>query len=63
LGMNAEELKPFMLTEAKVALNEGAGFGEEGTGFYRMNLACTRSTLEEGLNRIHKAVKSRAVIK
>jgi cystathionine beta-lyase len=63
LGMNAEELKSFFLTEAKVALGEGSGFGEEGTGFYRMNLACTRSTLEEGLNRINNAVRMRAAIK
>jgi cystathionine beta-lyase len=63
LGMSAEEMKSFFLTEAKVALNEGSGFGEEGTGFYRMNLACKRSTLEEGLNRIHKALRSRVAMK
>jgi bifunctional pyridoxal-dependent enzyme with beta-cystathionase and maltose regulon repressor activities len=31
--MNTEELKPFKLTEAKVALGEGSGFGEEAQAF------------------------------
>lgn len=56
LGLSQEALVAFMLEEAKVALNSGSDFGEEGVGFMRMNIACQRATLEEGLNRIHNAV-------
>lgn len=40
---------------AKVGLNDGAIFGESGRGFQRMNVACPRKTLEEGLRRIGNA--------
>jgi len=42
--------------EAKVVLNEGAWFGETGSGFARLNFGCPRSTLVEGLNRIRQAL-------
>ncbi len=41
---------------ARVALNEGSTFGEDGTGFARMNLACTRDTLKEALERMRDAL-------
>lgn len=59
LGMDADELYKFMLTEAKVAFNNGKDFGVEGEGFLRMNIACQRSNLKEALERIEKAVQSR----
>lgn len=59
LGLDAKSLQQFMIKEARVAFNEGAGFGEEGAGFMRMNVACRRATLEEALRRIHEAVKAR----
>ncbi len=57
LGMDPYSLAQFMIKEARVALSSGSDFGKEGDGFLRMNLACRRSTLEEGLRRIEKAVK------
>ncbi len=42
--------------EAKVVMNEGAWFGETGAGFARLNFGCPRSTLEEGLSRIRRAL-------
>lgn len=59
LGLNARELAVFMSKEAKVGLNQGTTFGTDGEGFVRMNIACPRSILVEGLNRIEKAVKSK----
>lgn len=59
LGLEQDELKNFLLNKAKLALNSGTDFGEEGRGFMRMNLACPRSTLQEGLSRLEKAVKAR----
>jgi len=58
LGLDAKELEHLMQKEAKVALDEGYIFGKSGEGFTRINIACPQSTLEEGLRRIEKAVKS-----
>lgn len=57
LGLKAKELEALMQKKAKVALDEGYIFGTGGEGFERINVACPRSTLEEGLRRIEKAVK------
>ncbi len=46
----------FFLEEAKVALNEGSAFGPGGEGFVRLNFACPREVLVEGLERIRKAL-------
>ncbi|MBS3781947.1 MAG: pyridoxal phosphate-dependent aminotransferase [Candidatus Thermoplasmatota archaeon] len=56
LELEPEELDELMLDEAKVALNNGAWFGESGKGFMRLNFACPRSTLKEGLERIKSAI-------
>ncbi|MDR2826253.1 MAG: aminotransferase class I/II-fold pyridoxal phosphate-dependent enzyme, partial [Deltaproteobacteria bacterium] len=58
LGGKQDQLVKFFLTKAKVALNSGTDFGEEGHGFMRMNTACPLDTIKEGLNRIEQAVKS-----
>ena len=57
LGLSNEDLQDLMVNEAKVALNSGNGFGGEGSGFMRINVACPRALLKEGLNRIEKAIK------
>ncbi len=57
IGIAHEQLEEFLHEKAKVALDDGAMFGEGGEGFQRINIACPRSTLQEGLTRIHKAVK------
>ncbi len=49
----------FLLKEGKIALNDGATFGAGGENFVRLNFGCPRATLEEGLNRIKKAVSLR----
>lgn len=56
LGMNKENIENWMYQKAKLALNEGSMFGENGEGFLRMNIACPRGNLEEGLSRIRKAL-------
>ncbi|RWZ54870.1 pyridoxal phosphate-dependent aminotransferase [Halobacillus fulvus] len=57
LGLSNEELKTFMREQAKVGLNDGASFGEEGEGFMRMNIAAPRPIVEDGTNRILEAVQ------
>ncbi|MFD1851199.1 MalY/PatB family protein [Oceanobacillus bengalensis] len=59
LQLNSDDLKKFMIQEAKVGLNAGVDYGVEGEQFMRMNIACPRATLEEGVKRIIDAVKQR----
>ncbi len=58
LNMDALKLEQFMRTLGGVALDDGHIFGPEGSGFERINIACPRSLLEEGLYRIEQAVNS-----
>ncbi|WP_134701617.1 MalY/PatB family protein [Ammoniphilus sp. YIM 78166] len=56
LGLNSTQLKELMYQQAKVAFNEGSSFGKNGEGFLRVNLACPRAILIEGLDRLKKAL-------
>jgi cystathionine beta-lyase len=55
-GIDREKLGNFVREDARVALQPGTIFGCREEGFERMNIACPRSTLEEGLRRIEAAV-------
>jgi cysteine-S-conjugate beta-lyase len=57
LGMDNLALRKFMREKARVGLDDGFLFGEGGSGFQRMNIACPRSILEEALGRIARAVR------
>lgn len=48
----------FFAEVGRVALNPGTFFGTSGEPFVRLNFACPRSMLEDGLNRMKKAVES-----
>ncbi|UFT98201.1 pyridoxal phosphate-dependent aminotransferase [Radiobacillus kanasensis] len=56
MGLDQKELKQFMQEEAKVGLNDGVTFGDEGEGFMRINVACPTETLQIGLKRIVDAL-------
>ncbi len=56
LGLDKDALKAFLNQKARVAMDQGPWFGAGGEGFARMNLACHRSTLEEALARLDKAI-------
>jgi cystathionine beta-lyase len=58
LGMDNMTLRAFMREKAKVGFDDGFLFGPGGEGFERLNIACPRSILEEGLRRIAGAVNS-----
>ena len=47
-----------ILRAAKVELNAGIKYGEEGHLKMRLNVACPRSVLTEGLHRMHTALDS-----
>jgi cystathionine beta-lyase len=46
----------FLLDQAHVAVNPGGWFGPSGKGFVRLNFACPRDRLKEGLRRIQAAL-------
>jgi cystathionine beta-lyase len=46
----------FLLDQAHVAVNPGEWFGPSGKGFVRLNFACPRARLEEGLSRMQAAL-------
>lgn len=48
----------FFLERARVAMNDGASFGRGGEGFVRLNFGCCRSTLEEALERMQRAIEA-----
>ena len=47
----------FFLEHARVALNDGAEFGSGGAGFVRINFACPRALLSEGLARMRRSLE------
>lgn len=56
LNMSDDELKRFLIDEAKVGLNAGSSYGIDGEQFMRINIACHEETLVDGLDRIIQAV-------
>lgn len=58
LGKSADEIEEALLKVGKVALNDGRPYGSGGDGFFRLNIGCPRSILQDGLKRIEKAVES-----
>lgn len=57
LALPDEELKNLLLKKARVWLDDGPMFGPGGDGFQRINIACPRKILKEGLIRIARAVQ------
>lgn len=58
LNKSTDEINDALINIGKVGLNDGRSYGRGGDGFFRLNIGCPRSVLEEGLRRIKKAVKS-----
>jgi len=58
LKLDDQALQKFMREQARVGFDDGFMFGEGGSGFQRMNIACPRSLLREALGRIERAVRT-----
>jgi len=56
LGLDSKGIEELFFKNAKIALDSGHWFGESGNGFMRINIACPRALLEEGLNRLQKSI-------
>lgn len=56
-GLKGIELQKHLLTKAGIWLDDGLKFGLSGDGFARLNFACPRATLIEGLEKIKSSFK------
>ncbi len=56
-GLDHDEVYRRLIDKGKVGLNNGTSFGEPGRGFFRLNAACPRPILEDGLKRIASAME------
>ena len=57
LNQSSDEIIKTLLEKEKLWVNEGSLYGEAGEGFIRINIACPRQQLIEGLNRLRRALK------
>ena len=57
LNQSSDETVKTLLEKEKLWVNEGSLYGEAGEGFIRINIACPRQQLIEGLNRLRRALK------
>lgn len=56
-GLKSEELSDRLLKEQKLMVSPGRIFGEAGDDFIRLNIACPRSRLAEGLKRLENGLR------
>lgn len=57
LNMTDKDLNDFLIQKAKVWPNAGNWFGEDGSGFARINFACPRSQIKQFLEQLDKAIR------
>lgn len=58
-GLSSDELTERLLKDGRVLVNSGTMYGREaGEGFIRINIACPRSRMMDGLERIAKVLKT-----
>lgn len=58
LNLDHDALNRLFVDGARLALNDGEMFGEEGRGFMRMNIASPRAVLQDAMERLEQAVKA-----
>lgn len=56
ITLDSDEFTEFLKNEAGLAVSSGNDFGSGGEGFIRINIACPRKLLEDGLNRLKEAI-------
>ncbi len=58
LGLTEGEREDLIIKKAGLWLDSGAMFGPVGEGFERINIACSRSILEQALGNLEQAIKT-----
>ncbi len=56
LKMSDQQLRDFFVRQARVGMSPGSVFGENGSGFMRLNIGAPRQVLAEALQRIAQAL-------
>lgn len=56
LEMDSSDLEQFLIHKAGLAVSQGYEFSEEGKGFIRVNLACSRTLLSKAMDQLSNAV-------
>lgn len=56
-GLSSDGLAERLLTEEKLRVNPGSMYGDAGREFIRLNIACPRRLLAEGLRRLQEGLK------
>jgi cystathionine beta-lyase len=56
LKMDHDAIKMMMIEDAGLALNSGMDFGDEGSGFMRLNVACPREMLKNALTGLQEVI-------
>ena len=54
LGCRSREFANFLRAKTGLFVTAGAVYGQAGDGFLRMNVACPRTLLEDGLDRLRR---------
>ncbi|SFO10390.1 cystathione beta-lyase [Pseudobutyrivibrio sp. UC1225] len=57
LGISSKELAAHIRKETGLYLSAGTAYGGPGKDFLRMNVACTKATLEDGLERLKTGIE------
>ena len=55
---NSVELAEFIRKETGLFVSEGAEYGKAGEQFLRLNIACPREQVREGLSRLKKGLQA-----
>ena len=58
LGLDMNKLQERLVNHEKIAIMRGDTYGPEGNGFIRMNLGCSREKLDEGIDRLVRAINA-----
>lgn len=57
LNLPSDQINETLMKEVSLKLNEGGIYGNVGSEFMRINLACPRALLEEGLIRLQRGLR------
>ncbi|MDD3143531.1 MAG: pyridoxal phosphate-dependent aminotransferase [Candidatus Cloacimonetes bacterium] len=56
LGLSDQAIAELLVNKARLALDPGLKFGDDGAGFQRLNFGCPRAVLTEALTRLKHAI-------
>jgi cystathionine beta-lyase len=59
LALSDKALRELFIDKAKLGLSPGTSFGKEGSGYMRLNVAVTHSTMHEAVENINQMLKYR----